>query len=494
MPGTSKTLFSWTATVAALGVALCLAMACTARAADRIYWVNEETATAPSIGHANLAGGGGGEVPVPGIPSLFGLGIDPVAGKFYSSGGVIAPLLSANLDGTGLARLDTTGAPLPDFSWFAIDPAGGRAYVTNDEPASLSFVNLRGGGGGPLNTAGVTPRDAGPVAVHPAAGKIYWANGNTIAFANLAGGGGGTLDLAIQAGVIVNGLAIDASAERIFWIEVNERDALNPFRLRFASLRGGPIGELDLGESVIPNGLAVDPEGRRVYWADIGGAIGFFDLFSGGGGQLDTTGTSPVSAATPVLLKVPLALTTPRVTGRPQIGTTLSCESAWAPDLPESFLYRAPATVAYQWLRNGQSIAGATGTTLTARQAGSYACQSTATNAAGSAMASSSAVAIKAELTLGKVRLNRKAGTATLSVAALGVGKLALGGAGIKARRAKASEKARFRIGATGRAKKRLKATGRARVKATVTFRPEGAEPIRRSKTIVLRKAGVSRP
>ncbi len=491
MPGSSKALIRQAISAIGLAVLLCLAIASAAPAADRIYWVNEGTeAVGPSIGHANLAGGGGGQVPIP-VPFLFGLGIDPATGKLYSSGDETAPLLSANLDGTGVAALDTTGAPLSDPSWLAVDPAGGRVYVTNEEPPSVSFVNLRGGGGGVLDTTGVTLQEPGAVVVHPAGGRIYWADGETIAFANLAGGGGGTLDIVLQADIVVSGLAVDASAERIYWIEFDEGADVAAFRLRFASLKGGPIGELDLGASMAPNGLAIDPEGQRIYWADHGGTIGFFDLRSGGGGQLDTTGTSPALPANPVLLKVPLTTTPPRVTGRTRAGGTLSCESSWAPDLPESFLYRAPQTIAYQWLRNGKPVSGATGRTVKARLAGRYACQATGTNAAGSASsASSTTVSVKAALKLGKVRLNRARGTATLTVAALGGGKLRLSGAGIKPQTAPARAKARLRIRPSGRAKKRLEATGRARVKAVVSFRPASGKQLKRSKKIVLKVRG----
>ena len=65
-----------------------------------------------------------------------------------------------------------------------------------------------------------------------------------------------------------------------------------------------------------------------------------------------------------------------------------------------------------QWLQNWPT--GATGTTLTAGTVGNYSCQSTATNHAGIAtqIKHSSVPVFK----LGKVKLDKKKGPATLSV------------------------------------------------------------------------------
>jgi hypothetical protein len=63
----------------------------------------------------------------------------------------------------------------------------------------------------------------------------------------------------------------------------------------------------------------------------------------------------------------------------------LTCsQGAWAPDLLDSFLYRAPQSTAYQWTRGHTDIARATRSSYTPRAAGAYSCRVTATNQAGS--------------------------------------------------------------------------------------------------------------
>jgi Low-density lipoprotein receptor repeat class B len=482
MRGSSRTVLT-TALAAVAAASVCLTLACTARAADSIYWVNTETGT---ISHANLAGGGGGEVPLPAMS--FGIGIDAAAGRLYSLSSDAAsettPIGFSGFDGTGGNLLDTTGAPLKEANGLVVEPGAGRVYWTDEGTDTISFANLRGGGGGALDTTGATVENPGPIAVHPAAGRIFWSNGTTIFFASLSGGGGGILDTGGTPITDLEGLAIDASANRIYWADPGT-DTIG-----FASLNGGASGQLDTNGAVIdePVGLAIDPTADRIYWSNFAdNTIGFASLHGGGRGVLDTTGATTRAPIGMVLLKAPLVAAPPLVEGTLRGGATLTCRSSWAPDLPESFLYRAPQTVTYQWLLNGRPLPGATAQTVKADRVGRYSCLATATNFAGSDIATSAEIRVKAELRLGKVRLNRRTGTATLAVTAAGVGKLKLSGKGVKRRLGKARSKARLRIRATGRAKKRLDATGRARVKATVTFLPTGAKPLRRSKTVVLK-------
>ncbi len=488
MPALSKQAVRRSGSATLAAALLCLVMACTARAADSIYWVNFFGNT---ISHANLAGGGGGEVPIasPFVNSMIGLGIDSTRGTLYWSNIDPDTIGTANLDGSGAGQLNVTGANLDNPIGPAIDAAAGRIYWANSSETTptISFANLSGGGGGALDTTGVAVIDPELVVVHPAAGKVYWAGNEGIAFANLGGGGGGLL---IPANA--NGLAIDASSNKLYWIERNTDT------IHFTSLNGGPGGVLDTSGATVrnPAGLAIDPAAGRIYWANFGtesprpgdDTIGFASLKGGGGGQLDTTGATLNAPANPVLLKTPLATAPPILKGRHRAGSRLTCESSWAGDLPESFLYRAPQTVAYQWLRNGRPIAGAITQGVKANKVGRYACQAIGTNFAGSTSSTASATAnVKAALKLGKIRLNPVAGTATLKVAAFGAGRLTIKGAGIRRQSAKASPKARLSIAPTRRLKERLEDAGRARVKVKVTLAPNGGKRIQRSKTIVLR-------
>jgi len=92
--------------------------------------------------------------------------------------------------------------------------------------------------------------------------------------------------------------------------------------------------------------------------------------------------------------------------------------------------------------------------------------------------------------TLGKAKLNRKRGTATLAAKLPNPGRLVLTGRGLKKRSKAVARPGRssLKLKPAGRAKRKLERTGRARVKATVRYRPTGGAPRSKSKRVRLRK------
>lgn len=90
----------------------------------------------------------------------------------------------------------------------------------------------------------------------------------------------------------------------------------------------------------------------------------------------------------------------------------------------------------------------------------------------------------------GKLKLNRKKGTATLFVQVPGAGKLLLEGKGIhKVKRdAKKAGKVKLAVKLVGKAKRTLLKTGKAKVRAKVTFTPTGGTPRTKAKPLTLKK------
>ena len=113
-------------------LAIVLATASAAGAADQIYWTNDAGTSPISFANLNDSGGGG--------------------------------------------QLPATGATTAHPDGVAIDLATNTIYWANagDNVHPISFARLHGSGGGFLNVTGATAATADGVAIDPAANKIVW--------------------------------------------------------------------------------------------------------------------------------------------------------------------------------------------------------------------------------------------------------------------------------------------------------------------------------
>jgi hypothetical protein len=370
-----------------------------AQAADRVYW-GGYGANDPKISFANVNGTGGADLKSTGatIEEPLGLAIDAASGRVYWANDAAPKISFANLDGSGGGGdLNTTGATTNPLAGIAVHPAAGKIYWANVTPDTISFANLDGsGGGGDLNTGGATVDSAFGLTIDPAANRIYWPNrfAGTINFANLDGsGGGGQLN---TTGATIDhpvGVAIDPVAGRIYWAN-EEVD-----KISFARLDGSGGNDLDTGGATVnrPYGVAIDPVAGRVYWAnEDGNKISFAKLDGSGGGEdLITAGATVDGPAFPALLEAPSGVGAPVITGGSAPGSALACsQGSWASDLLGSFLYRAPQNFAYEWSREGATVAVAGGSSYTPPTVGDYRCKVSASNAAGSASQTSAPHAV----------------------------------------------------------------------------------------------------
>ncbi len=181
--------------------------------------------------------------------------------------------------------------------------------------------------------------------------------------------------------------------------------------ISFANLNGSGGADVNIAGATIkdPFGLAFDPTLGRIYWPNSQeevrvNTIGFADLTGGVGGI--TPQTAPVhNTQDPVILKSPTGTGAPTLARNAKLRSELTCSSGnWAADFPGSFVYQAPSSIAYQWLRNGSPIGGATAAAFGAKSPGSYTCSTRATNQVGSASQTSAAVQVKAA----KIKLTTK--------------------------------------------------------------------------------------
>jgi hypothetical protein len=481
--------FKRAATIALATAILGLCLTSTASARRLIFWSNS---IANKISYAPvIEGGKGADLPIAQsyVNDPYGTAIDSAAGKVYwLNRGNGSSIGYANLDGSGAGLLNTNGASFAQPSGLAIDPIAGKIYWGNSESAngSIGFANLNGSGGGLLKPTGATT-EPNAVTVDPANGRIYWSNFNAdeISYATLDGSSGQDLD---TSGATIDGpegVAINSRTGRVYW--ANEKGN----SIGFAGINGGGGGTANLNQFVSkPIGLATD--GEAVYWAS-----GGFERVEAGNFAgccvlpLETAGATQSGVAFPVILEGPRLNAIAKVEGAHDPGSVLSCSTPpWEGDQIESFLYRAPQSISYQWLRNRLPIPGATGTTTVAGKVGSYTCQVTGSNFAGNDVEGNpNGFTIRASLKLKRAAYNRRKGTATLRLAVTGSGRLDLFGKGVaNVSKKHVSGTVKVIVRPSGKSRIALRASGKARVKPTISYTPEGGKAIKHKWTVALKK------
>ena len=365
-------------TAGLLAVLVALLLPASASAADSIYWSREDGSN--SIRFGPLSGDNGGSTPA---QTLFddggapcGIAANPAAGKIYWANWSTGEIRVANLDGT-LGSASTLFAEPGNVCGVAVDPAAGKIYWANFSTNEIRVGNLNGTGT-PL-TLFTDPGGSAPsgVAIDPANNKIYWTNqfSDEVRAGNLDGSGFAQSLFSGEDNPI--GVAADPAAGKIYWTD------LNAGTVRVGPLGGSTVGAAQtLFNSSTPSGPAIDPTTNKIYWTSWTSGLGIRV------GNLDGTGTVSTlfggegASLFAALVKAPVNTGRPAISGGAKVGKELTCQNGtWAPDLLASFLFRAPASFAYQWKRNGSNIA--TGPTFTPNLAGDYTCTVTATNQAG---------------------------------------------------------------------------------------------------------------
>lgn len=378
--------------IAAVGVVGALALwgliPASAAAADRLYWSQRDTQQNPgSIAAADTTGANGETLNAANsqIDDPYGTALDPATGRVYFAdwGNRIAYV---NIDGSGGGVLNTGAATVDLPSGVAIDPVTRRIYWVNFGQG-IAWANLDGSGGGSLDTSGTPTDQMAGLAVDRATGRIWWTGGPPnagIYYANLDGSGGAAeLDTTGAPLFFPRGIAVDHVSGRVYWT--------NSFGIAYANIDGsGGGGEIQFDEefpNFNPTGLAIDQPASHVYFPAtdsdvmVGSGLDGSDV-----GEIVMDGVTVDAPAFPSLLKVPVGAGAPAIGGGPNVGSTLSCtEGDWVADAVEAFRWQMPFSYAYRWTRDGEPIAGATASTLTADAVGTYRCEVTGTNPAGSA-------------------------------------------------------------------------------------------------------------
>ena len=225
--------------------------------AGKMYWTDIGTR---KIQRANLDGSGVEDLVTSGLISPHGLALDLGAGKMYWTDRETDKVQRANLDGSGVEDLVTSGLSGPHG--LALDPGAGKMYWVDSGTDKIQRANLDGSGVEDLVTAGL--RLPTGLALDPGAGKMYWVDlwYRYILRANLDGSA--VEDLVTSGLATAFGLALDLGAGKMYWTDYWYRYILR------ANLDGTGVEHLVISGLADPRGLALDPGAGKMYWTDQG--------------------------------------------------------------------------------------------------------------------------------------------------------------------------------------------------------------------------------
>jgi hypothetical protein len=196
---------------------------------------------------------------------LRSVAVDAAGGKVYWTDVDNFSISRANLDGSGVEPIITTGLAFP--STIALDTVHGKLYWGDQTTEEIWRANLDGSGAELVMS---TPINRG-LAIDTVNGKIYWTTSRTATTGDVRRA---ELD-GFNTEILINGslvnfkpdiIAIDLARHRMFF-----SDSVTD-TLRRADLDGGgimPVYSSQLGEQ--PRGVAVDPANGDVYFGrDVG--------------------------------------------------------------------------------------------------------------------------------------------------------------------------------------------------------------------------------
>ena len=223
---------------------------------SKIYWLDRGT---HRIQRANLDGSNVENLITTGLSAPRELALDVAAGKMYWTDDGTDKIQRANLDGSQVEDLVTAGLVGP--AGLGLDVAAGRMYWTDQRTGKIQRANLDGSGVQDLVTGLSDPQG---LALDVAAGRMYWTDSGTdkIQRANLDGSN--VEDLVTSGLRAPTALALDRRDGKIYWTDWSTD------KIQRANLDGSQVEDLVTTGLSLTEGLALDTAAGKMYWTDSG--------------------------------------------------------------------------------------------------------------------------------------------------------------------------------------------------------------------------------
>ena len=230
----------------------------------KMYWTDASTA---KIQRANLDGSNVEDLITTGWFTLknrlrapVGIALDVERGKMYWTYKDTKKIQRANLDGSNVEDLITTGLREPED--IALDVEHGKIYWTYKDTKKIQRANLDGSNVEDLITTGlITPMG---IALDVERGKRYWTDRGTekIQRANLDGSN--VEDLVTTGLRGPEDIALDVERGKMYWTDWFTE------KIQRANFDGSHVEDLITTGLETPVGIALDVERGKMYWTDTG--------------------------------------------------------------------------------------------------------------------------------------------------------------------------------------------------------------------------------
>ena len=221
----------------------------------KMYWTDAAT---DKIQRANLDGSRIEDLVTTGLDEPAALSLDVTGGKMYWTDGGTNKIQRANLDGSNVEDLVTTGLEFP--GGLTLDVSEGKMYWTDAGLSRIMRADLDGS-----RVEHLDSQEAWGIALNLTEGKMYWTNtlGSYIGQSNLDGSY--NRRLVSRWLNSPRSLALDLVRGKLYWGDTGT------IRIQRANLDGSQVEDVivsGLGRNVI--GLAVDSWEAKIYWTDLG--------------------------------------------------------------------------------------------------------------------------------------------------------------------------------------------------------------------------------
>ena len=227
------------------------------QAMPQLYWNHGQY----KIQSANLDGSNVKDVLVigpSGQSGSWGLAVDVGTGKIYWTDWVADRIRRADLDGTNVEDLVTSGLERPVA--LALDVGNGKMYWTDWGTNKIQRADLDGSNVENLVTSGL--ESPGGLTLELENGKMYWTDGENDRIQRADLSGANVQDLVTSGLGRPSGLALDVGNGKIYWTDWEAS------RIQRADLDGSNVENLVTRGLDEPVALALDVGNGKMYWTD----------------------------------------------------------------------------------------------------------------------------------------------------------------------------------------------------------------------------------